>query len=135
MLTQNGQDTDTTKSLRIFFCNAFYSEEGITTNFIFSTILVTVILAIDLFVMCRLYSRRRKFIIRQRAPLLAVLHIALILVSIVTCLVIEILIEYSIIDWDLDSRGTAEQIPMLRRILKFVLLYCRYSMSFLVFYR
>ena len=114
----------TAKDYGVVFCTDFYTDySGRWLHVLGASAIIIMALGVNCFAIHRLYTRRRRFSVRQRAPLLALLHVIIIFVGLIFCLVIEVLIRHDIVNWDLPPDAQPQQIPLIRAISKYLLVY------------
>jgi len=131
-ITDSSDISDWKKS-SLIYCEKFYTNPD-TTNTIISVTIIVAVIGVNFVAMIRIFSRRKKFSVRQRAPLLAILHVGFFLANILCSIVYEYAKYRGWIDWS-NPTNTAADIPMSRRIPKFIMGYTRFGMSFMIIFR
>lgn len=120
------------KHMTPVFCDSFYDNSFWAK--IVPLAIVIFVPALNLYSAWTVYTRRRFIIIRQRAPLVAVLLLILIFFNYLWELWFEFLIRYRYLShW--ETATSMDQIPFTRKLAKFAVIFMRLSISYVTAFR
>lgn len=131
-ITDSSDISDWKKS-SLIYCEKFYTNPD-TTNTIISVTIIVAVIGVNFVAMIRIFTRRKKFSVRQRAPLLAILHVSFYTLAIILCLVYELLKAEGYVDWSIDAKNSHE-VPESRKIPKFLMVFVRNGLNYMIIFR
>ena len=108
-------------------CKGFYEESTIFRCLAYLTI--SSVIFLNAYVMRNLVKNIKSMSVRQRAPVVAVVHLWFYLMAIFIPLTVEIFLVNEVFEWERDDVKNPGQIPTSRYVVKFIMCYCRFSLS------
>ena len=122
-------------------CNNFYHErEFLTKTFAFGLILL--IIVFNLYMIRQIYLRRNTVPIFQRAPTVVIFQTSLYIATVLLPLLAETIRKWGLLEWSAIYEDAmpapitdSSMIPVSRRLLKFLINFSRFSMSWVIPFR
>ncbi len=122
-------------------CSNFYHERAfLTKTFAYGFIIFIIIF--NLYMIRQIYLRRNTVPIFQRAPIIVIFQTCLYIATILLPLLAEIIRKWGLLEWSAiyDEALTlpitsSSMIPVSRRVLKFLMNFSRFSMSWVIPFR
>ena len=128
----NDSTRGTDMELSPVFCDSFFSQHWAVQA---STFLIPLVsFGFSIFTVRYIYKHRKEIPIRQRAPMLSIVHVTCNSMLIFLYLFIDILFRANIFDWT-DDVLTEKDIPLSRMICKFLVCSLRTALTFLSLFR
>jgi len=118
----------------LIFCPSFYSNKSPVIVRLLSILLIVGAIGVNIFSIIHIFSRRKKFSVRQRAPLLAILHVSFYTLAIILCLVYELLKAEGYVDWSIDAKNS-DEVPDSRKIPKYLMVFVRNGLNYMIIFR
>jgi len=119
----------------LVFCSSFYSSPKQPVILTLVIVFLVFVLGLNFFSAFYIFKNRLKFSIRQRAPLLEVLHIMCYSMQVTLPLIYEALVRLNIVDWGDPNISSVDDIPASRYVCKFLMAYFRLGLSYIIFFR